>query len=198
MSRVINFLAAGRTVLLSFALAAVFSLYLFPKAAHDYRASGDPDVIDLQMAFTKPRFTAILQQWIDYAGMGAIAAFRRTLLVLDIVFPAIYSVFLAGLFAWLSRISRKELTGWRRAVIGLPFLAALFDLTENAIHYLLLGRLRTPADLAALPAVPIFIASLLAAFKYVAIAVPALASVFTGLRMVWEAIFPSMGKRADR
>lgn len=104
--------------------------------------AGAPTVIDLQLAFTAERFAAITAEW----GPEAVQGYRDAL-ALDMVYPIVYSVALASAIAVLTRRPGADPAPWLRAVIALPFVAALGDYVENLLHWRILAAGGDPSVL---------------------------------------------------
>ncbi len=114
-----------------------------------------PGIVDLELAFDKTEFRRIITLW----GAEAVDQFRDTLW-LDTLFPVVYAIFFASALATLT-VHPERYPGWIvRGLFALPFVAALCDLTENALHLIIL---RDPVTL---PAALIFLASVAAAIKW--------------------------------
>jgi hypothetical protein len=131
---------------LAVGLVLVFALWAFPAAAAR-SGSVRNKVLDLQRAYTVPRFTAVLKAWSD-SNPDAIGIIKRESIVkLDLIFPALYAFALAFAYAALS--GRREARHIDVALVILPFAAAALDYVENGLHLLLLSGVNTKRDLEA-------------------------------------------------
>jgi hypothetical protein len=112
----------GWLLLLNLAFTVGFGWF-----AKRFQAPDGPNVIDLELAFTAGAFQQILQIWTEHHD-DAVAVFRRSVLVLDLLFPFAYAAFLSRLYTWVVETGGGEplKTGWNA-----PYIAALLDLVEN-------------------------------------------------------------------
>jgi len=188
MNMLYNRLANWKLTLLLLGINLVFALYLFPASNLDYRLPDDPNIIDLQLSFTQAKFTGIVQAWVQHKGIEGIEALRTSIVNLDFIYPLVYALFLASLYALSGGRNQEVLSPAQKAMFALPFFAGLADWIENSIHLILLGRVQSPADLEMLPAELILAASLFAAVKLALITLSALASLYSGLRLVYRRV----------
>lgn len=152
--------------LAAFLLTAFYSLVLFPRAAQDYRGGQGANVMALQLAFTKTRFVEIFTTWIRHSpDPDPVQAFRRQLRRLDYAYPLLYAL----LFASLALVVHGSVGAGGELLLGLafwlPFAAALFDMLENTVHFVLLQQV-TPDSLARIPSRPVRWASVFATLKF--------------------------------
>jgi hypothetical protein len=163
MGRFYRQLADRRIVFLSlfFMAAAALAFVAFDRA----RPAGTPGIVALQLAFSAETFRGIIQQW----GTGGVQAYRAATIRVDYWFPIAYSLFLGSLMALLSFGSAKR--PWPTLVI-MPFVAALFDGTENTLHLILL---RDPSHISASL---VWVASMAAAIKWGLIALSIVAILY--------------------
>src|SRR5581483_10194273 len=151
---------------------------LFEHPYFNYRGPDAPGAVSLQLAFTVDRFRAALLRWND------IETFKRSVGMIDYVFPPTYAALLAFGYAW-GRGNVKPKTADRWLFIA-PFVAALCDWAENSLHLYLLRDVHSLTDAGAVsfPALLVFAASLFAAIKLlllVAVAVVTLAVLLVKL-----------------
>jgi hypothetical protein len=139
----------------------------------------DPTVLDLQLAFNTDRFVEVIQAW----GPDVTDDFRANLWI-DCLFPVVYSL---ALGSGIALLSARDLTA--RAddpppylvllLFMLPFVAAFFDLAENAAHWLALDDPLHP------PSALVLTASVAAVIKWALIGVSLLAVV---LLLGWRSV----------
>lgn len=120
-----------------FVAAAIGFVFAFRHASSWYRGSGDPDIVELQLAGNAEAFADILTMWVASVP-SATSGVLRTVLIFDYLFPVVYAMALAGLIAILFDGKRPSCVGF---VIVLPFAAAVFDWIENTIHVGILAGL---------------------------------------------------------
>lgn len=116
---------------------------------------GGIEIVLLQFSFTPDRFFKIVQRW----GNEGVALFRSRMW-LDYLYPAAYSLLLAGF------LFRK--TGSRSLVL-IPFAAGLFDFFENSLHLNLLSHPDVYFQLPPSSLLFVLLASLLASAKWLCI-----------------------------
>ncbi len=168
-------LANWIAVLTSFVACAILAGNLFPKMSRRYRRDKDPNIVHLELAFSKRRAVQILQKWIRSAGPAAIPAMRASILQLDFAFPVAYATLLSSTFAWLSFQSGQAPSAWVLELFGLPWLAALFDMVENVFLLRLTRGVSAEKDLQNLPTFPVYATSVAATIKFLLLAVSVLA-----------------------
>ena len=100
-----------------------------------FRASTDPTLVDLQLAFSFQRFHEIVVSW-NKSIDGGIEIYKLSTMLLDYLYPVIYSTMLA--FAYAAVKKNNEPSRFDKVLFTLPFIAAIFDYIENTIHLLLL------------------------------------------------------------
>ena len=81
-----------------------------------------PELIKLQLAFTKPRFDSVVGSWTE----ANLQEFQNHF-YLDFFHPVWYGLMLAWALA-------KTLPPNRRSLVWIPIVAALCDMCENTIH----------------------------------------------------------------
>jgi hypothetical protein len=131
---------------------------------------GAPNVMRLQLAFSKGTFRAVLDQW----GPDAVQTYRDNLR-LDYIFPLVYAIFLSSAVAVLTHERGIPPTRFQRALFVLPYFAVPFDYLENTLHLVLLRAHTLAAGL-------ILLASVAALIKWTLLAVTLLAVVMFFLR----------------
>ena len=98
---------------------------------------GGPDVVDLQLSLSPGVFQQIVELW----GVDHVADIRRTILLLDFIFPIAYAFFISRLYRSLCETA--DLTV-RPTVIWLPWVAAAADYVENILLLIMLGGAALP------------------------------------------------------
>ncbi|UCG12915.1 MAG: hypothetical protein JSU72_21035, partial [Deltaproteobacteria bacterium] len=130
-------------------LGLLFSLYLFPTDADNFRARGEPAHAKIQREYQKDEFIAIVEQWGKHTGsvQSAVQHYQAHLLKLDIAFPVVYVIFLLSAIACLTNAPQKGPSRWTLALFLLPVAGGIFDLAENYMHITMLQGARTAEDL---------------------------------------------------
>ena len=163
-----------------FALIGLFLFLLFSVAFllidPMFRAATDPTLVDLQLAFSALRFHEIVVSW-NKSVNGGIEIYKLSTMLLDYLYPAIYSTMLAFAYA---AVRKNEPTRFDKVMFTLPFIAAIFDYIENTIHLLLLKDVHNLAQAIAVQYPPS------------AVAISATASVLKFL-FFYAAIFTFLG-----
>jgi hypothetical protein len=119
------------TGLFLFVLFGIFWMVIDPM----YRGATDPTLMDLQLTFNAQRFHEIIVSWSKSVN-GSADIYKLGTILLDYIYPVIYSVMLAfGYAAVRGNISPNR---FDRVMFIFPFLAAFFDYIENTFHILLL------------------------------------------------------------
>lgn len=124
-----NFYALNGLVL--FLAFTILFLIIDPQ----FRRATDPTLVDLQLAFSALRFHDIVVSW-NKSINGGIEIYKRSTMMLDYIYPIIYSTMLA--FAYAAVRKNDQPTRLDKVMFMLPFLAAVFDYIENTFHLLLL------------------------------------------------------------
>ena len=116
----------------------------------------DPSLpMKMQLAFTKENFLQVV---------GNLSAdertFARNTLLLDFIYPLVYSTTLSSIIAILT--IKTEEYPWKRHLIFfvLPYIAAIFDYIENIFQFVMLGDLNNITDS------NVFLMSLAASIKW--------------------------------
>jgi hypothetical protein len=101
---------------------------------------GGPDVVDLQLAMSPGVFKQIVDLW----GPETVAAVRRSIWVLDFLFPIAYAFFFSRLYRSLCETG--GVTPYRY-VLAAPWIAAAADYVENILLLVMLGDPAPPSVL---------------------------------------------------
>jgi hypothetical protein len=99
--------------------------------------AGGPDVIDLQLALSPGVFTQIVDLW----GAETVANVRRSIWVLDFLFPIAYAFLFSRLYRSLCETG--GVTPYKLVVLA-PWLAGAADYVENVLLLLMLGDAQPP------------------------------------------------------
>lgn len=153
LTRLYHTLASLRHALTFTALAGIF-LWLLSRALGNL-PPGAPNIFDLQLAFTVEKFQAVLAAW----GGQNVRAYINSMW-LDFLFPIAYALALSSWLALLTHRTDRPPARPALLLFTAPFLAALLDYVENALHLLMLAILHTT------PPGIVFLASLAAACKW--------------------------------
>src|ERR1051325_1219892 len=116
-------------ILLALSVANVILMASFGAMTH-LPARG-PNVIDLELSLSP----GVLQQIVDLWGPDRVAAVRRSIIVLDFIFPIVYAAFLSRLYASLCETVDATPSVLVRS---LPWIAAAADYLENILLLILL------------------------------------------------------------
>lgn len=168
MARLYHALTDPRITWIAAVAAAVLLVLLWALAG---ASGGGMSVIGLQLAFTPENFLAVVEGW----GAAGVAQFQQTIW-LDYLFPVAYAVLLASLLARLTAWPDRPPDRARLILFALPFVAALCDYLENALHLILLS------DPPVFPAGTVLLASVVAAIKWVLIGLSAVVIVLLLIR----------------
>ena len=107
-------------------------------AAMTHTPPGGPDVVDLQLAMSPGVFKQIVDLW----GPETVAAVRRSIWVLDFLFPIAYAFFFSRLYRSLCETG--GVTPYRY-VLAAPWIAAAADYVENILLLVMLGDPAPPS-----------------------------------------------------
>ncbi len=128
----------------------------------------DPSLpMKMQLAFTKENFLQVV---------GNLSAdertFARNTLLLDFIYPLVYSTTLSSIIAILT--IKTEEYPWKRHLIFfvLPYIAAIFDYIENIFQFVMLGDLNNITDS------NVFLMSLAASIKWSLVAISFVIIIF--------------------
>lgn len=145
LSNTLRKYASGWLVLLFFAAEVFFNAVILPnQQAKIEAASGGTGPIDLQFFYTPEKAYSMVASYGD-AGRADYRAFELTG---DIIYPIVYTLFLALFITWLFQRGFPPDSKMQRLNV-MPFGAWLFDLLENlGIVAMLSVYPSTPATLA--------------------------------------------------
>ncbi|HEX6162673.1 MAG TPA: patatin-like phospholipase family protein [Vicinamibacterales bacterium] len=101
--------------------------------------AGGPDVVDLQLSMSPGVFTQIVELW----GPQTIADVRRSIWLLDFLFPLAYAFLISR---WYRSLCETGGVKPYRFVILAPWAAGAADYVENALMLILLGGSEPPAE----------------------------------------------------
>jgi hypothetical protein len=129
-------ISSGRVAIGAMLFFLAFTALVLPlQADATDRALGEAPTPDTSFYYT----TADLYEMADAYGPAGRALYIRARFTFDLLWPLVYTVFLATALSWLyTRISRPG-SGWRQ-VNRLPILAALLDYLENISTSLVMAR----------------------------------------------------------
>lgn len=94
--------------------------------------AGGPDVVDLQLSISPGVFKQIVELW----GPENVADVRRSIVVLDFLFPIAYAFFISLLYRTLCESGGVAV---RRLVVLAPWIAGAADYLENVLLLIMLG-----------------------------------------------------------
>lgn len=162
--------AKWQVVLVCGVLAVAFMVFF--ASADGAAPEGTPGIVDLELAFSEERFSAIVHQW---AVAGTLPLQERNLWI-DFLFPCAYAVLLSSLLAWVANGLYEH---WPRGfviLLALPLVAGLLDWVENVLLLILLR------DTSSFSAPMILAASTVSLVKWLLLVVSALVTVYYVLR----------------
>jgi hypothetical protein len=126
----------GRLALAALLLFVVFMAVVLPRQAGEAeQASGSSASPDTSLFYT----AAELYNWAEAYGESGQAAYIRARLTFDVVWPLVYTLFLATALSWLMARGFAAGSRWRRANLA-PLLGMLFDFLENGATSLVMAR----------------------------------------------------------
>ena len=167
-------LSTGPVALVALLAFLLFASLVLPgqsrMAAETAGGAGSPDTY-----FYYGR--AALYGWAEAYGAEGRQAYVRARFTFDLVFPLVYTVFLATALSWSLWMTAPRRSAWRRANL-LPFVGALFDYLENVSASLVMARYPSTT-----PVVDV-LAGLFTALKWLSLA----ASFLVLLAALWAAL----------
>jgi len=129
-------ISKGWVTLLALAVFVLFMVFVLPaesrRAGEDSGGAGSPDT----SLFYTP---ADLYRMAESYGEAGRSAYVRARFTFDLVWPAVYTFFLATAISWLCRKTFAADSLWQRANLA-PLLAAILDLLENLSTSLVMIR----------------------------------------------------------
>ena len=134
LNKLYNHRHRGCFALIGLVLFLLFSMFLLVIDPM-FRAATDPTLIDLQLTFNAQRFHDIIVSW-SKSVSGSADVYKLATILLDYIYPIIYSVMLA--FAYAAVRKNDQPNRLDKEMFTLPFIAAIFDYIENTFHILLL------------------------------------------------------------
>jgi hypothetical protein len=135
----------GRLALAALLLFVVFMAVVLPRQAGEAeQASGSSASPDTSLFYT----AAELYNWAEAYGESGRAAYIRARLTFDVVWPLVYTLFLATALSWLMARGFAAGSRWRRANLA-PLLGMLFDFLENGATSLVMARYPAETPVAA-------------------------------------------------
>lgn len=138
-------LSSGRVSLVALVLFLLFlGLVLPAQASRAPEAVSEVGAPDLSFYYTADDLYRMAEAY----GEAGRRAYITARLTFDVVWPLVYTFFLATAISWVYRRASAPESGWRRANL-LPVLAAVLDLLENASTSWVMARYPSPAPLAA-------------------------------------------------
>lgn len=182
MTKISNWLyqiSTGRVALVSLAIFLIFSALVLPgqsAAAEVYAgAKGSPDL----SLFYSPTDLLVMAE--SYGATGR-QAYVRARFTFDLIFPLIYTFFLAACISWLLKRMIPEGSFWRHLNV-LPLVAMLLDFIENIAAAYVIGRYPAPSLLAATIAPPATILKwLLVGGSFIMLGILAFHAIIKGIR----------------
>ncbi len=118
--------ATGRLVLFFLVLLLPFSAYIFPTMQKKMGQGEQADVLDIHFGFTSSEASEVL----DKMGEQGRGIYQITELVVDSLYPILYTFFLIFLLSLL--VKKVPFRDTRLSLLNLfPLLTTLFDFSEN-------------------------------------------------------------------
>jgi hypothetical protein len=147
-------ISTGPVVLAALIIFLLFTALVLPRQSRSAEAvsggAGSPDTSFFYSA-------GDLYGWAAAYGPAGRAAYVRARFTFDVIWPLVYTVFLATAISWTFARAFPPDSRWQRANL-VPLLAALFDLLENLSTSLVMARYPAQTPAAAVLA-PIFTAA---------------------------------------
>jgi hypothetical protein len=133
--------STGLMTLMALAGFLLFSALVLPAQSAHAPGAGDVGSPDTSLIYTP----SDLYRMAEAYGEEGRAAYVRARWTFDVIFPVVYTAFLATAISWLTRRAFAPRSLWQRANL-VPVLGALFDYLENSATSLVMQRypLRTP------------------------------------------------------
>ncbi len=131
-----------RVVLISLAIFAAFTALVLPgQSSSASQVPGDIGTPDLSFFYTPDDLYKMAESY----GVEGRDAYIRARFTFDLVWPAVYALFLVTSISWVSRKSPRHESGLRRWNM-IPLYGAFFDYLENVSTSLVMSRypLQTP------------------------------------------------------
>lgn len=142
LSRWLYRISRGWVVLLSVIIFFVFTPLVLPQQAARFETAAGPGPSPDQSFFYSP---ADLYRMAESFGAAGRAAYVRARWTFDVVWPLVYTFFLATAISWLGKRAFAEGSRWRLLNL-IPVAGLLLDYAENICTSLVIGRYpaRTP------------------------------------------------------
>jgi hypothetical protein len=132
--------STGRVAASALVLLMVFLVLVLPRQAavaeRESQGAGSPDT---SFVYT----TADLYRMAEAYGRQGRAAYVRARFTFDLIWPLVYTLFLATGMSWVYSRAFAPGSPWRRANLA-PLLGALFDYLENLSASLVMVRYPNP------------------------------------------------------
>ncbi len=136
ISEWIRRISTGRVTLLCLVIFLLFTALVLPgQSALAEETSGGAGSPDTNFFYT----SADLYRMAESYGETGRAAYIRARFTFDLVFPLVYTAFLATAISWLFRRGFPPGSRWQLANLT-PVLGAIFDYLENISAALVMGR----------------------------------------------------------
>ena len=134
--------SSGRIALLSTLIFFVFTAVVLPMQSEQAAStSGDAGSPDTSFFYSADD----LYEMAEAYGEAGRNAYIRARFTFDVIWPLVYTLFLATTISWAFRKTLGPQSGWRKLNLA-PLLGALFDYLENISAALVMYRypLQTP------------------------------------------------------
>jgi len=128
--------SSGSVVLMSLAIFVAFTALVLPgQSSCASKVSGDAGTPDLSFFYTPDELYRMAESY----GEEGREAYIRARFTFDLVWPVVYTLFLATSISWVSRKSLRHESGLRRWNM-VPLYGAFFDYLENVSTSLVMSR----------------------------------------------------------
>ena len=124
--------STGWVALAALVIFLLFSALVLPRQASSAGDVGSPDT---SFYYSRDELYRMAEA---YGAQGR-AAYVRTRLTFDVIWPVVYTLFLSTAISWLYARAFEPGSSWRRANLA-PVLGALFDYLENLSTSLVMLR----------------------------------------------------------
>lgn len=132
----IHRISTGWVTLLCLVIFLLFGALVLPgQSRQAAEVSGGADSPDTSFSYTRDDLYRMAETY----GEAGRAAYIRARFTFDLVFPLVYTAFLATAISWLFRKGFPPDSPWQLANL-VPVLGAIFDYLENISAALVMGR----------------------------------------------------------
>lgn len=147
LSQWVHRISSGRMTLAALVIFFLFTILVLPGQTTDVGSEKDIQLPDLSFFYTP----GDLYNVADVLGESGRAAYIRARFTFDVIWPIVYTAFLATVISWLTHKLSPDAILWSYANL-LPVLGALCDFGENISTSVVMARYPTRAPVTAFTA----------------------------------------------